>query len=894
MDSNYRADYLKEIILKNGSRVALRPMRPEDEPHWLNFVYRIGENVRFFNAEYTAPVTEQSTRQFAAFDYINSVTLIAESQGNIVAAGRYQRLPGNPSARFAIIVDQNYQGQGLGSEILGHLVFIARAHKIATFEADLPQNNQQVLSLLKGYAFHIAGEPNTSTVRVSFPVSPSPRAEHREAERQRLATIASLRPLLQPAGVAIIGASRHPDSIGRRIFKAVLEASFAGTVYPVNPKAESILGIKTYPTVLDVPGKVDMAVIVVPAQLVALVASQCGQKGVKSIVVISDGFRERGPEGATREKELSDIALSYGMRLVGPNCMGVINSDNSTRLNATFSLDYPRSGNVAFLSQSGAMGMVILEYAHDVNLGISNFVSIGNRADVSPNDLLQYWEQDPATDVILLYLESFGNPMNFSRIARRVSRKKPIAVVKGGITAAGSRAASSHTGAMATPMVVSDALFHQTGIMRVGTVEELFDLGLLLSNQPTPKGRRVAILTNGGGPGILAADACAQHGLVLPELSTATRDKLKSLLKREASLNNPIDVTAGATAAEFEAVLRVLAEDGDNDAVFTIFVPPVVIDTADMEETVKRVSVLYHRLRKPLLACFIGQRGIMGSLGNANHFVPCFLFPEEAIAALAHAAEHGEFLRRPQGKVVHFLGIKQAEARKLIDKAMLSREERPFWLSNPEVAALLDYYGIRTVKTAFAATATEAAREAARLGFPVVVKLNSGTITHKTEVGGVVLNLASEAEVKRAFDEIRARLAVLSREREMDGVIIQPMLSTGVETIVGVTQDPSFGPLISFGMGGVLTELLQEVALKLYPLTDIDADELIAETKTAKLLEGYRGAPPSDLPALKELLLRLSAMVGDLPQIAELDMNPVRVLPLGQGCRVLDARILLK
>lgn len=716
----------------------------------------------------------------------------------------------------------------------------------------------------------------------------------KEEEREHISTIASLRPILSPSSVAVIGAARHRGTIGQLLLQCILQGGFSGTVYPVNPNAESVISVKAYPSILDIPGNVDLAIIAVPASVVSKVADECGRKGVSALIVISDGFKERGPEGALRERELVDITLRYGMRLVGPNCMGIINTDPSVSLNATFSPIYPPQGNVAFLSQSGAMGLTILEYANNLNMGISTFVSVGNRADVSSNDLLQYWQQDQATKVILLYLESFGNPRKFSRIARRVSEKKPIVAVKSGSTQAGLRAASSHTGALAISDVASDVLFRHAGIIRVNAMEELFDVATLLSTQPLPRGKRLVVVTNGGGPGIMAADAAVRNGLLLPELSEETVNRLKPVIKRDIRLNNPIDTTAGATAEEFQGILQVLASDNDNDAVLAIFIPPVVAGTAAMEDAIRRVAPIFRRHGKPLLACFLGHRGFKAKLGSSGKFVPCYPFPEEAVAALAKAVEYAELRRKPKGMIPKIRGIKHARARRIIEVAMTRSIERPLWLSAKEIAELLDCYGIRLVETVVARTATEAVASALKVGFPVAVKLASSTIVHKTDVGGVMLDINSKSEVKRAFNHIQARLAKIGRQHEMDGVTVQRMVRGGIETIAGVTQDPTFGPIIMFGSGGIYAELIKDVALKLHPLTDLDARELVSSIKMAKLFEGYRGSPPSDIQALEDLLLRLSALVEDIPEVTELDLNPVKVMSQGEGYWVVDARIMVR
>jgi acyl-CoA synthetase (NDP forming) len=574
--------------------------------------------------------------------------------------------------------------------------------------------------------------------------------------------------------------------------------------------------------------------------------------------------------------------------------MGIINTDPAVRLNATFSTVYPSKGNVGFLSQSGAMGLTILEYAKNLNMGISTFVSVGNRADVSSNDFLQYWEQDPATKVILLYLESFGNPNQFARIARRVSAKKPIVAVKSGSTAAGARAASSHTGALATSDVASDILFQNTGIIRVNAVEELFNLATLLSTQPLPQGKRLVIVTNGGGPGIIGADAATRNGLEVLELSSETSAKIKPLLKRDINLGNPIDTTAGATAQEYEGILRVLAADKDVDAVLAIFAPPIVVETKDMEAAMRRVAPVFWRHKKPILGCFIGQKGLSSRLGTQGHFIPLYTFPEEAILSLKRAVEYTELRRKPRGKIPAIKGIRKAKARQLIDTLIKNSTVRPLWLSAGEITELLTCYGISHAEAVVAKTPSEAQDVAAGLGFPVAVKLESPTITHKTDVGGVVLNVASKSEVEKAYNTIKKNLETLSRQQEMSGVTVQQMMTGGIETIVGVTQDPSFGPLMMFGSGGIYAELIKDVTMKLHPITDLDAAEMIRSIKMTKLFDGYRGSPPSDVKALQNLLLRVSAMVEDIPEIAELDLNPVNVMPKGKGYRVIDARIMVK
>jgi len=585
---------------------------------------------------------------------------------------------------------------------------------------------------------------------------------------------------------------------------------FRGVVYPVNPNAEAVASVKTYPSVLDIPGEVDLAVVIVPAETVQQVVEQCGQKGVRGVVVISAGFGESGAEGVERQERLVETACSYGMRLVGPNCMGIINTDPKVNMNATFSFTFPPVGNIAFGTQSGALGLAILEYARNLNIGLSSFVSIGNRADVSSNDLLQYWEEDPATDVILLYLESFGNPRKFARVARSTTPIKPVVVVKSGRTPAGSRAAASHTGALATAEVGSEALFTQAGVIRVDTLEELFDVANLLSHQPVPSGRRIAILTNGGGPGIMTADACADRGLELPPLSEKTISGLKNFLRREASLVNPIDMTAEATAKDYSQALNLLAQDDHVDTVIVIFIPPIPAQSGEVANAIREVAPEFRRRDKTLVASFMGSRGASIEVGSEEAcYVPSFAFPEATATAISKACEYNDWLRRPKGIIPKIVNIDKKKADQIVKSALERSMTRPLWLDATSVVGLLESYGIRVVQSKSAVTADEAVKAAREIGFPVAMKLLSDTITHKTEVGGVILDLRSEGELRRAFIQIRERLASMGREGEMRGVTVQKMIPGGIEVIVGVTQDPFFGPLILFGMGGIYTELFK-------------------------------------------------------------------------------------
>jgi acyl-CoA synthetase (NDP forming) len=571
-------------------------------------------------------------------------------------------------------------------------------------------------------------------------------------------------------------------------------------------------------------------------------------------------------------------------------------------MDATFAPAYPPNGPVAFSSQSGALGLAILEHAAGLGLGISQFVSVGNKADVSGNDLIEFWGDDPGTEVILLYLESFGNPRRFTQIARRVGRRKPIVAVKSGRTGAGARAAASHTGALAGADAAVDALCLQSGVIRTDTIEELFDVALLLANQPVPRGARVGIVTNAGGPGIMATDACESHGLAVPALADATVAALRDFLPSAASTKNPVDMIASARPEAFERTVRLVAADPNVDSVLAIYVTPIVTRPQEVAEAIQRGAAAAAadasargEAPKPVLSCFMGSRGVPEGLSTLRAArIPSYAFPEAAAIALARAARYGRWREAPEGEIRTFADLDRERAASVVARALGRAEGASAWLDAEEVRELLSAYGLELAPFAVAKSADEAAAAAARIGFPVAVKLVSSTITHKSEVGGVALDLHDPAEVREAFATIAARLAERGESAAFEGVAVQAMVDEGIEAIVGMSLDPSFGPLILFGLGGVQVELLKDVAFRVHPLTDVDARGMIRALRGSRLFEGFRGAPPGDRPALEELVLRLSALVGDRPEIVELDLNPVKVLPPGGGYRIVDARVAVR
>lgn len=689
--------------------------------------------------------------------------------------------------------------------------------------------------------------------------------------------------LFRPRSVAVIGASRKRGSIAGELFHNLLLSGFPGPIYPVNPAARSVQSVRAYPSILDIPDEVDLAVVVVPQRVAMKAVEDCAKKGVRGIVLITAGFAEVGPEGRALQQEIARVVRESGMRMLGPNCLGLLNTDPAVRLNATFAPTWPPTGSVAIASQSGALGISLLDYARNLGIGISMFASTGNKADISGNDLLEYWEGDDATRLIVLYLESFGNPVRFMEIARRVSKKKPILVVKSGRTAAGARAASSHTGALAGMDVAVDALLGQAGVIRADTMDELFLLAGLLTNQPVPQGNRVAILTNAGGLGIMASDACESRGLELPELSANTIESLHAFLPRAASIANPVDMLASASAEDYERSLQLLLRDERIDSVIVLFVPALVTEAADMARAVVRAA---SGNQKPVLVCPVGTHGVPEALRILREAkIPTYAFPEDAAVALTHAVRYGQWLKKPAGVVPELSDVSRERARAVLEGRQAG------WLSADEVRALLEAYGIRMPRSRVVRSAGEAEEAARAFGGKVAVKLVSREIQHKTEVGGVKLGLSTPEEASRAFDEIRAGLQARGLVDKMDDALVQEMITGGVETYVGSTEAPGFGMLVAFGIGGINVELWKDVVFRVHPLTDLDAREMLEQIRGRALLEGFRGMPPADKEALVSAILRVDRLVGDNPEIRELDINPLVALPPGEGVVAIDARI---
>ena len=863
-----------DVILRDGTTLRLRPPRREDTDELLDFFGTLSQRSLYLRFHGFARLGPELVEQLLDPNWIDRGALLGtfleDGRERVVAVASYERLRDPTVAEAAFAVADAYQRRGIGTRLVEQLAELAGRHGIERIVAEVLADNRDMLRVFEAIGFELTRELAGGEIEIEFPIALTERYEERVDERDHVAVTASLRPFFEPRSVVVIGASRRRGSIGGELFRNILEADFAGAAYPVNREGSAVAGVRAYSAIADVPDDVDLAVICVPATGVLEAAREALEKGVRALVVISAGFAETGREGAERQDQLLALVRAHGARLIGPNCLGI--SVASPNLNATFAGRVASPGNIGFSSQSGALGLALLEAAVTRGLGLSAFVSIGNKADVSTNDLLEWWEDDPATEAILLYVESFGNPRRFGRLARRVARRKPILALKSGTSASGQRAASSHTAALAGSEAAVNALFRQAGVIRAGSLEELIDTVGLLSSQPRLSGRSVGILTNAGGLGILCADACEAVGLELPPLSDETVAALRSVLPAEASMANPVDMLGGATADTYSAMLPHLVADPRVAAVIVLFVPAVSATADDVAEAVE-CAARTAGADKPILAVIMSSEGIPKALRGSPH-VAAFAYPESAARALGRAAERADWLRRPHGAIPVIEGIDRESAHAVIERSLERAEDA--WLDPDDARELLLAYGVPLVPELVAGSADEAATAARELGFPAVVK-TAAPGSHKTETGGIALELSDEAAVRDAAERIGCP------------VVVQPMISGGAELLAGVVQDPIFGPLVAFGPGGVYAELIGDATFRIAPLTDIDADEMVCEGKAGRLVAGFRGSPAACIPALTDLLHRLARLGEDLPAIAELDLNPVLAQP--DGCVVVDARI---
>ncbi|HSC73061.1 MAG TPA: GNAT family N-acetyltransferase [Gaiellaceae bacterium] len=855
-----------DVVLRDGSTMRLRVPTRADGDALLSFFEQLSEQSLYLRFHGHPRVDAHLVEPVLDPDWAERGALVGEHGERVVAVANYVRLRDVRTAEVAFAVADDFQGRGVGTRLLEQLATAATGAGIEEFVAEVMPDNRAMLRVFTDAGFETTRQTVLGTTEVRLALGPTETLRGRVDERDHIGVVTSLAPLFEPKTLAVVGASSRAGSIGGELFRNVLRAEYDGVAYPVNRSAAAVAGVRAYGSVAEIGESIDLAVICLPGPAVIEAAAEALDAGVHALCVISAGFAETGPEGVARQEELLALVRGHGARLLGPNCLGIAVS--APRLNATFGPRALPPGKVGFSSQSGALGLAVLERAAERRLGLSSFVSIGNKADISSNDLLEYWEDDPATDVVLLYLESFGNPRKFARVARRVARKKPIVAMKAGRTSAGARAASSHTAALAGSEAAVDALFHEAGVLRVDTLDELLDVTSLLAAQPLPRGRRVAVLTNAGGLGILCADACESARLTLPPLSDATVAELRAVLPPEASTSNPVDMLGSAVGATYEQVLPILLRDPGIDSAIVLFVPPVVAGAEEVAGAIARAVANTRDREKPVLACVISADGIPERLLSAP--LAAFSFPESAARALGRAADRAEWLRAPQGRIPDLAGLDPARAKAVVQVG----GDR--WLEPAEARELMQSYGIPVVAEQSAETVEAAVEAAEGLGYPVVLKTALAGV-HKTERGGVALDLRDAEAVREAAVRIGPPF------------IVQPLVRGGAELLVGAVQDPVFGPLVAVGPGGTFAELIGDASFRLAPLTDADTTELVHNGKVGKLLAGFRGAPAADVAAVADLLLRVGQLADDLPEVAELDLNPVIAAP--QGAVAVDARV---
>ena len=893
-------------LLTDGGTVEIRPAHPGDAEDVRAMHAAMSPDnlyLRFFslsplNAEREA---ERVCRQPGP----DHAALLAWLGDRLVGVASYECMSKRGVAEVAFAVPDDMHGRGIATLLLEHLVSIARECGVHAFTGEALAENTAMLAVFADAGLPVRRRLSDGVVQLEFPLPEGDADPNLDgyldsvAARESRADVASLRHLLRPSSVAVIGASRRRGTVGREILRNIVTGGFAGDVYPVNPRARSLEGLRCLASVADLPEDVDLAVIAVPASAVTEVAAQCGQRGVRSLVVITSGL---GADGA----DLLAICRRYGMRLVGPNCFGL--AVPPLGLDATFDAAHPRPGTAGLVVQSGGIGISLLEQLSRLGIGVSSFASVGDKYDVSSNDMLTWWEKDGRTKLAVLYVESFGSPRKFARTARRVGQQMPVLTVLGGRSADGQRAAASHTAAAATPVVTQEALFAQAGVIAAAGLGELVEAAALLACQPLPVGERVAIVSNAGGAGVLAADACGDNGLRVAVLSRAAQRKLGKLLPPGSAVAGPVDTTAAVGRDAFRACLEQVAADDGVDAVLAVAVPTAIADLTqaistakvtkpmaaavlDQPETVR----LIRRSDQEILPggeASVGPAGPPETAGPARRdagvpprawAVPTYAYPESAARALGHAAAYYAWRVRQRGHVPELSGLRTSDARALIATFLADCPDGG-WLPQAVVSDLLACYKVPLVPSRHARSEQQAVDAAAGIGGPVVLKAEAEGLIHKTEAGAVKLGLHGEQEVRAAFRELATTFGA-----DLTGVLVQPMLTGGAEVLIGVVQEPVFGPLVVFGLGGVATEVLGDHAARLTPLTDTDADDLIHGVHAAPLLFGHRGTPPVDTAALTDMLLRVSRLADDLHEVAELDLNPV-IATRYSACTV-DARI---
>ncbi|MBM6404000.1 GNAT family N-acetyltransferase [Phycicoccus sp. CSK15P-2] len=864
----YPVEWEADVVLRDGTVASVRPIRPDDADGIRRFhAAQSDESIylRFF-----APLrrlSDADVHRFTHVDYADRVALVVTMREEIIGIGRFDRLD-TRSAEVAFNISDHYQGKGIGSVLLEHLAAIGRDLGIVRFTAEVLPQNRRMLAVFSDAGYEVSRRLEDGVVEVGFDIEPTDRSRAVEMSREHRAEAQSLRALLRPTVVAVIGASRDADTFGGRLLDRLLDAGFTGEVHPVNPNVSGLRRLRSYPSVRDVPGPVDLAVVAVPADHVLDVVDECAEAGVKGLLVVSSGFAEDGEAGAARQNELVRRARGSGMRLVGPNSFGVINNDPEVRLNASLAPTLPPPGRLGLFAQSGALGIAVLASAARRNLGISTFGSAGNRADVSGNDFMQYWIDDDSTDAVGLYLESMGNPRKFSRIARKLALIKPVIVVKSGVSRFGVPPGHRVRATKARPEVFS-AMLRQAGVIRVENVHQLFDVAQIVAHQPLPRGVRVGVVANSAALGALAADACTSWDLEVT--------------------HGPVTLAGEATAEDFRAALDEVFADPAVDSVVAGFIPPLATDDATVAAAVRDAAV---GRDKPVVATFLGMRGVddgqatVPGTGGGTRAVPVYAMPEDAVRALAAATRYGQWRARDHGTPVAPVGINRRVAEDVVG-TVLAETPAGRRLTHDEAATLLSAYGIHAWRQYRVGSVEEAVAAADEVGWPVVLKSDAPLVRHGSGPGGVRLYLGDEYALRDAWASLTRNLAPL----QADTFVVQKMGSDGVPVVVTSDEDPLFGPVIGFSVAGLPTELLGDVAHRIPPLTDVTVSELISSVKAAPVLHGYRGQAPVHRAALADLIARVSVLADDMPEVFSLVLNPVNAHP--GGVEVLGADITL-
>ena len=870
--SGYPTSWEFDGLLTSGEPVHLRPMLQSDISGLAALAWAAEDLSRSFDAGSLTNDAPHGTEVIEG----SQVAFVLLAGTDPVAFGGYHRSgPGGQSAEFVLVVADSFRHRGAATLLLEALSAHARTKGVWQFVAETRDESPAMLEVLEDTGLRCVSSAESGVVRVEIDLRPTPDYRSRCDEREATAEAASIAAILRPRSVAVVGAGRHPGSVGHEVVRSLLAGDYSGCVYPINPSARSICGVPAFPSLLSLPERIDLAIIAVPPTDVPDVLEEAGALGVRATIVITAGFGETGRSGVQVEAELLATARRHGMRIVGPNCLGVVNTDPEIRMNATFAGLEPLPGSLALVSQSGAVGIVLVEQARTSGIGLSSFVSVGNSLDVSANDLLCYFERDERTAVVALYLESLGNPRKFARIARRVGASKPIVALKAGVTPAGARGARSHTAAAATPQVVVSALLQGAGVIKVERLEELFDVSSLLGATPLPAGNRVALVGNSGGPLILAADACEGGGLAVPELDQATRAALREVVTPTAAVGNPVDLTADGTASVLGDALELVLGDDAVDVVIVVTTELIALPAQAAREVVGRVA---QSSKKPIVACILGSAPALAAAPDTSQGVAVAQLPspERAAAAVAHVCSYAEWRRRPRPAArASWESFDEVAVHEIV-ASTLARSAQGGWLDLDQAARLVEKCGVPAVPTRAAASADEAVAIAESMGYPVALKVRSGELVHKSEAGGVALGLEGSDSVRDAYEAMARRLGP-----QMDGVVLQPMVAPGLEAIVGLASDPVFGPVVMVGLGGVMTELLGDRAFAVPPLDAGAADALVASLRAAPLLGGYRGAPLVDRAALVGALEMIAHVAEEVPELVELDLNPLLVNSAG-------------